>query len=84
VQPEPVETSLLDDHHLDRLADPPFGFLPKPGEQVEQRAPVTGGYGALGDLLLARRVGCHEPGLAAEFQRRKQGAVVGSGGGRSR
>ena len=56
----------------------------RPGEQVEQRAPVTGGYGALGDLLLARRVGCHEPGLAAEFQRRKQGAIVGSGGGRSR
>jgi len=82
VQPEPVD--LLDDHHLDRLADPPFGFLPKPGEQVEQRAPVTGSYGALGDLLLARRVGCHEPGLPAEFQRRKQGAIVGSGGGRSR
>ena len=35
-----VKPGFLDHDNLDRLADPLFGLLPKPGEQVEQRAPV--------------------------------------------
>ena len=52
VQPEAIEPGFLDHDNLDRLADPPFGLLPKPGEQIEQRAPVAGTHRSLGHLLL--------------------------------
>jgi hypothetical protein len=42
VQSEAIEPGFLDHDNLDRLADPPLGLLPKPGEQIEQRAPVAG------------------------------------------
>src|SRR6201987_5802041 len=82
MNPETVQSRLLDDDDREILARPLAGPFPEPQEQQRQPRNVTAGNRMLRHLLAAAwRERCDQPARTTEFQRDEDRAKIGTDGG---
>src|SRR6201996_5912146 len=80
MNPKTVQSSLLNDHNLHRDAVTLLGLRLQARKKDEQRSAVTAGNDMLGNLLLTRTVGGHQPLRLAQFERGERRVRVISDG----
>src|ERR1700739_1562793 len=82
MNPETVQSRLLDDDDREILPRPLAGPLPEPQEQQRQPRNVTAGNRILRHLLAAAwQERCDQPARTTEFQRDEDRAKIGTDGG---